>query len=775
VKPRLSIVVPFFRVEAYIGDCLRSLARQTFDDFEVVLVDDGSPDDSAAIAREFVERDPRFRIVTQENQGLGPARNTGVKHCLGEFITFVDSDDLVPRHAYEMMVRTLDETGSSFAGGNVRRFNSSGVRESLLHRVPFARRRVATYVLEFPELALDRIVCNKVYRRCFWDEFGYEFPAMRYEDYPVSLRAHLDAVTVDCLPAAVYFWRLREAGDSITDQSDEYSNLVDRVASAEMVIDLVSRRAPELEPRVHPHLVRIDLLALLQAFRTAPASEEELFVALGQRLVKRLDAAALAPARRLDRLQIHALRTGDVAFLRELATFRHDGGLRGDTRARRRRLMPWQYESEYPGLTDRPRRAPRSMYRLRNDELALRTTVTDIRWHGPTVAVRGTAEIRHLRTGARSRLRVTLIGDGVEIPCEAIRFTTLDSHGDVGLVGFELRIGEDTFASLPETAKVVRLSVEVVNGRFRRRGMLGGLQPGSPVFAEGHWVREGLWVQPRQDLGGQAAFELLDTPARLTSVIARDGAFVLSGTLPAMFPDAHLIMTRASGGESLSVDLNLIEEGSEVRFMSRIFFADVVDAAGPDDTVIQRTTWVAQVADSDGRRILVPTCLDHAVGVTYDSRLLTLTRTPANVTSLHVSPMHFVADQAETSSTEARPRLRARGPLWEGQVPRAFVWRRFLDDSDDSVDVSCGASASSQRWSAAVDIDDLTTDRRVDKPAYRLATPTTWTLFAVAADGSSQAVRADEFLSSRLPIDVFHRGRTAKILLESGLLRVVVG
>ena len=129
MRPRLSIVVPFFCVEEYIGDCLRSLARQTFEDFEVVLVDDGSPDNSAAIARDFVERDARFRIVTQENQGLGPARNTGIKQSGGEFIAFVDSDDVVPRHAYGLMIRMLDETGSSFAAGNVRRFNRAGVRE----------------------------------------------------------------------------------------------------------------------------------------------------------------------------------------------------------------------------------------------------------------------------------------------------------------------------------------------------------------------------------------------------------------------------------------------------------------------------------------------------------------------------------------------------------------------------------------------------------------------------------------------------------------------
>ena len=244
VTPRLSVVVPFYNVGEYIGDCLDSIARQTWTDFEAILVDDGSPDDSAAIAKEFCAGDSRFRIVEQENQGLGPARNTGVRHADGEYITFVDSDDLVTRHGFEKLIRTLDETGSSFAGGNARRFNNSaGVRPSWIHRLPFAQDRIATHVIETPDLILDRMVWNKVYRRSFWDEYGYEFPAIRYEDYPVTLKAHLDAVTVDALAVPVYYWRERESGESITQQKFQFGNLEDRVRSAEMVMDLIERPA----------------------------------------------------------------------------------------------------------------------------------------------------------------------------------------------------------------------------------------------------------------------------------------------------------------------------------------------------------------------------------------------------------------------------------------------------------------------------------------------------------------------------------------------------
>ncbi|NVP29358.1 glycosyltransferase, partial [Vibrio cholerae O1 biovar El Tor] len=76
-RPLLSVVVPYYGVEAYLRDCLESIRRSTLDDLEVVLVDDGSPDDSVEIAREYVDLDSRFRLVQQDNAGLGPARNTG--------------------------------------------------------------------------------------------------------------------------------------------------------------------------------------------------------------------------------------------------------------------------------------------------------------------------------------------------------------------------------------------------------------------------------------------------------------------------------------------------------------------------------------------------------------------------------------------------------------------------------------------------------------------------------------------------------------------------
>lgn len=91
--PKISIIIPVYKVEKYIEECLNSILNQTFTDFEVILVDDGSPDNSGAICDKYAEADHRFRVIHKENEGVGAARNTGLDIAQGKYVVFVDSDD----------------------------------------------------------------------------------------------------------------------------------------------------------------------------------------------------------------------------------------------------------------------------------------------------------------------------------------------------------------------------------------------------------------------------------------------------------------------------------------------------------------------------------------------------------------------------------------------------------------------------------------------------------------------------------------------------------
>ncbi len=772
--PRLSVVVPFYNVADYIADCLDSLARQTFEDLEVILVDDGSRDDSVHVAREFAQRDPRFRIVTQENQGLGPARNTGVVHATGEYITFVDSDDIVPRYAYELMVRSLDETGSSFAAGGARRFsNSSGVRPSYLHQIPFAKDRLTTHVLEYPELALDRMVWNKVYRRSFWDEFKFEFPPIRYEDYPVTLKAHLDAVTVDSLSSPVYYWRERESGESITQYKFEYTNLYDRVLSAEMVMDLVDRRAPMLRTTVHSHFAKIDLAALVQAFPSTPDDRLADLVELGRRLTSRLDPAVLAKGSRYDRLQFRALHTGEVDLLRRLAQFQIDGGVRGGVRARKHPLMRWRYENEYPGLTDRNRVIPRSLYRLPYAALELLSSVTRVWWTDMSVIIRGTAEIRHLRTTDDSTLKISLVHGRTRTAIPFKRFETLDKHGELALVGFEARVPRALLGALKHNGSSVRFALSLTSSGVHRSEDLRGAIQGNPVMAEGSWITDRMWIQPGPVKGGWFALRQHVDPWQITAVEFVDESMVVQVHLPeGEHPEPKLTLSRHSRND-IVVDLQPLSDTGDGQFVAAIPLDDLVDPDNPDDPFTMATVRVMYVVSGEEKRLLFAAALRHSVSHVHRKRLLTVTRSAGNYTHLVESPVRLMADETVTDEGPRGLRLRVLGELREGRVDRV-IWRRYLDARDTHVDVACDVDVAGGRWSATIDVVDLTSTDPADPQASPLEAGSVWSLYAIPAGGSAYAIYIDAYEVGRMPLEIISESGHLTVEPKAGTFHVEV-
>ncbi|MEU3001979.1 CDP-glycerol glycerophosphotransferase family protein [Streptomyces sp. NPDC006995] len=240
--PLLSVVVPVHNVEAWLEDCLRSVAEQTLDAIEVVVVDDGSTDASGRIAAEFAARDERFRLVRQENAGLSAARNTGVRHTTPTvpYLAFADSDDVVVHDAYERMTASLEATGSDLVTGNVWRLTGQGRQQAWQYRW-LTGPRPRTHITRDPRLLADRVAWNKVFRRSFWDAHAFAFPEGRlYEDTPVMIPAHYLAESVDVLAEHVYYWRVREG--SITRRRTDVQGVRDRIAACEQVSAFLGER-----------------------------------------------------------------------------------------------------------------------------------------------------------------------------------------------------------------------------------------------------------------------------------------------------------------------------------------------------------------------------------------------------------------------------------------------------------------------------------------------------------------------------------------------------
>lgn len=110
--PKVSVIVPVYKVEEYIGQCIESILSQTFNDFELILVDDGSPDSSGAICDQYAQKDSRIQVIHKENGGVSSARNTGIENASGQWIYFVDSDDWVETTTLKLLYEQTEKVST---------------------------------------------------------------------------------------------------------------------------------------------------------------------------------------------------------------------------------------------------------------------------------------------------------------------------------------------------------------------------------------------------------------------------------------------------------------------------------------------------------------------------------------------------------------------------------------------------------------------------------------------------------------------------------------
>ena len=223
-EPLLSVVVPVYNVEEYLAECLDSILAARDVPLEVIVVDDGSPDGSAKIARKYARRDARVKVVTRPNGGLSAARMTGVEHATAPYLTFVDSDDLVSAEGLFAAVDLLDRSGSDYALLPYRQFRDADAPSPTPPWVAeFYDRTTATVeARHHPEVLAQATAWSKVYRRSFWDDAGLAFrEGVLYEDQEVTARAFAAANRIDLVPFTTYLWRVRSG--SITRETTERS------------------------------------------------------------------------------------------------------------------------------------------------------------------------------------------------------------------------------------------------------------------------------------------------------------------------------------------------------------------------------------------------------------------------------------------------------------------------------------------------------------------------------------------------------------------------
>ena len=139
--PAISIIIPMYGVEKYLRRCLDSVLNQTFTDWQAICVNDGSPDKSGEIAREYAARDKRFIVIDKENGGLSDARNVGMQHATGDYILYLDSDDFIHPQTMEISYALAKRDGSDIVSFT---YTSSVTRVLIFFQLYFLPIRIGT-------------------------------------------------------------------------------------------------------------------------------------------------------------------------------------------------------------------------------------------------------------------------------------------------------------------------------------------------------------------------------------------------------------------------------------------------------------------------------------------------------------------------------------------------------------------------------------------------------------------------------------------------------
>lgn len=211
----VSIIVPVYNVEKYLEKCINSILNQTYKEIEVILVDDGSTDSSGTICDMYGEKDNRIVVMHQKNGGLSSARNSGIEICSGQWISFVDSDDMVVPEYIEILLRACIENGATIAQGK------STVENVLI------KKGVRTDVMTGREMLLSNKFsvssCCKLYHREIFDEFRFRIGII-YEDYELIYKIFYEQSKVVFVETELYIITEREG--SITRQKFQENRLI---------------------------------------------------------------------------------------------------------------------------------------------------------------------------------------------------------------------------------------------------------------------------------------------------------------------------------------------------------------------------------------------------------------------------------------------------------------------------------------------------------------------------------------------------------------------
>ena len=206
---KISVIVPIYNVEPYLKKCIDSIINQTYKNLEIILVDDGSPDNCGQICDDYAKKDTRIKVIHKKNGGLSDARNAGLEVCTGNFLSFVDSDDWIELNTYEVMMKNMNEYNADIVVSNINYVYKDKVESK------YSEDKIRCFNKEeaMKELIKDglvqAVVWNKLYKREFIDNLRFKVGKLNEDEF-FTYKICAKAERIVYIPEPLYQYRQRE-------------------------------------------------------------------------------------------------------------------------------------------------------------------------------------------------------------------------------------------------------------------------------------------------------------------------------------------------------------------------------------------------------------------------------------------------------------------------------------------------------------------------------------------------------------------------------------
>lgn len=258
---KISVIIPVYDVEKYIRKCLESAINQTYKNLKIIVVNDGTKDNSMKIVEEYLG-DKRIKIINKKNEGVALARNSGLKEATGDYISFVDSDDWLERNLYEKLVNKLENEDILIFNYNEYNERNERLKKNILKISKLREIEENSKVLLLG--ILNGECWNKIYRREFLEDKALIFNKNKiYEDTLWGLKTSYNASKIKLVDISGYFYRVNRNGSLVTHGKEEIKSI-----EVEKIIDelnkfLENNKVNKIE-KFHLELFKMNLKCFLE-------------------------------------------------------------------------------------------------------------------------------------------------------------------------------------------------------------------------------------------------------------------------------------------------------------------------------------------------------------------------------------------------------------------------------------------------------------------------------------------------------------------------------